>query len=55
MIAKGATSLACDRQPYGVRIDGGTHLVCRAVIIATGAQYRRPPLENLSRFDGAGV
>ena len=55
MIAKGATSLACDRQPYGVQIDGGTHLVCRAVIIATGAQYRRPPLENLSRFDGAGV
>ncbi len=55
MIAKGATSLACDRQPYGVQIDGGTHLVCRAVIIATGAQYRRPPLENLSRLDGAGV
>ncbi len=55
MIAKGATRLACDRQPYGVQIDGGTHLVCRAVIIATGAQYRRPPLENLSRFDGAGV
>ncbi len=55
MIAKGATGLACDRQPYGVQIDGGTHLVGRAVIIATGAQYRRPPLENLSRFDGAGV
>src|SRR5947207_7779651 len=55
MIAKGATSLACDRQPYGVQIDGGTHLVCRAVIIATGAQYRRPPLENLSPFDGAGA
>ena len=27
----------------------------RAVIIATGAQYRRLPLENLSQFDGAGV
>ncbi len=55
MIAKGATGLVCDRQPYAVQIDGGTHLVGRAVIIATGAQYRRPPLENLSRFDGAGV
>ena len=27
----------------------------RAVIIATGAEYRKPPLENLSQFEGAGV
>jgi len=25
------------------------------VIIATGAEYRKPPLENLSQFEGAGV
>jgi thioredoxin reductase (NADPH) len=25
------------------------------VIIATGAEYRRPPLENLATFEGAGV
>ncbi len=55
MIAKGATGLACDRHPYGVRVDGGTQVAARAVIIATGAEYRRPPLENLSRFEGAGV
>jgi thioredoxin reductase (NADPH) len=24
-------------------------------VIATGAEYRKPPLENLSRFEGAGV
>ena len=24
-------------------------------MIATGAQYRKIPLENLSRFEGAGV
>src|SRR5205823_3279002 len=55
LIAKGATGLACDRQPYGVRIDGGTRVAARAVIIATGAAYRRPPLENLSQFENAGV
>lgn len=27
----------------------------RAVIIATGAEYRKPALENLSQFEGAGV
>src|SRR5216117_3492401 len=55
MIAKGATGLACDRQPYHVKIDGGSTLAGRAVIIATGAEYRRPALGNLSQFEGAGV
>src|SRR5881409_2803236 len=55
MIGTGASRLACDRHPYGVRVDGGTQVAARAVIIATGAEYRRPPLENRSRFEGAGV
>jgi thioredoxin reductase (NADPH) len=55
MIAKGATGLACERQPYGVKIDGGPPLTARAVIIATGAEYRRPPCRNISQFEGAGV
>jgi thioredoxin reductase (NADPH) len=55
MIAKGATKLACDRQPYAVQMDGEARVAARAVIIATGAEYRRPTLENLSRFEGAGV
>jgi thioredoxin reductase (NADPH) len=55
MIAKAATGLACDRQPYTVRIDGGSRVAARAVVIATGVEYRRPALENLSRLEGAGV
>ena len=55
MIAKAATGLACERQPYGVRIDGGPPVTARAVIIATGAEYRKPSLDNLSQFEGAGV
>jgi thioredoxin reductase (NADPH) len=55
MVAKGATGLSCDRQPYGVRIDGGPPVTARAVIIATGAEYRKPALANLSQFEGAGV
>jgi thioredoxin reductase (NADPH) len=55
MIARGATGLSCDRQPYGVRIDGGPPVAARAVIIATGAEYRKPPLLNLQQFEGAGV
>src|SRR5215471_16841785 len=55
MIAKGATGLACDGQRYVVEIDGGPKVLARAIIIATGAEYRRPALENLSTFEGAGV
>src|SRR6266436_322404 len=55
MIAEGATQLACDRQPYEVQIAKGSRLRARAVIIATGAEYRRPALANLSQFEGAGV
>jgi thioredoxin reductase (NADPH) len=55
VIAKGAIELACETQRYAVQIDGGTRVPARAVIIATGAEYRKPALDNLSRFEGAGV
>jgi thioredoxin reductase (NADPH) len=55
MVAKGATRLSYDGQRYTVDIDGGPRIQSRAVIIATGAEYRRPPLENLATFEGAGV
>ncbi len=55
IIAKGARQLACDRKPYAIEIDDGPRVPARTVIIATGAEYRRPSLENLSQFEGAGV
>jgi len=55
LIAKSAKGLACDRRPYAVQIDEGEPVPARTIIIATGAQYRKLPLENLSRFEGAGV
>ncbi len=55
LIAKDAKGLACDRRPYAVQIDNGERVAAQAVIIATGAQYRKLRLENLSRFEGAGV
>jgi thioredoxin reductase (NADPH) len=54
LIAKG-TRLACDRKPYVVEVENGARIPARTIVIATGAQYRRPPLKNLSRFEGAGV
>ena len=55
LIARGATKLMCDRKPYAVAVDSGPRVQARALIIATGAEYRRLAVENLSRFEGAGV
>jgi thioredoxin reductase (NADPH) len=55
MIARGAHRLACERKPYAVEIDGGPRVPARTVIIATGAEYRKPPLANMTRFENAGV
>jgi thioredoxin reductase (NADPH) len=54
LIAK-ATRLMCDHKPYIIELENGARISTRTVVIATGVQYRKPPLENMSRFGGAGV
>ncbi|MFL5543013.1 MAG: FAD-dependent oxidoreductase [Longimicrobiaceae bacterium] len=55
VVARGARKLACERKPYAIELDDGTRVPARTVILATGAEYRRPPCEELLRFEGAGV
>ena len=55
LISRAATKLSCDHKPYRIEIEGGNQLSARTVITAMGAQYRRPQLENLSRFEGNGI
>jgi thioredoxin reductase (NADPH) len=55
MVAKGAAMLACARPPYTVHLEDGGRINARALIIASGARYRRPAIGNVSQFEGAGV
>jgi len=55
LIAKCAKRLACDRKPYVIELDDGERAPARAVIIATGAVYRRLSIHNASQFEGAGI
>jgi thioredoxin reductase (NADPH) len=55
MIAKGATKLSCERTPYAIEIDGSAKITAKTIIIATGAEYRKLALHNMSRFEGAGI
>ena len=55
MIAEGATRLDCTRNAYTIEVDKGPRVPARAVIIATGAEYRKLPLDNIKQFEGAGI
>lgn len=56
LIAKTAAKLDCSRKPYRVLLgEGEDPLFARAIILATGVQYRKLAVENLSRFENAGV
>ena len=55
LIANNVTKLDCERRPYGLSVDGGQVIRARAVVIASGAQYKKPKLENLIKFEGQGV
>jgi thioredoxin reductase (NADPH) len=54
-VTRKACSLACNRSPYRIEIDGGGSVDARAVIIASGAEYRRLEIPDLARFEGNGV
>jgi thioredoxin reductase (NADPH) len=55
MIGTAASRLACGRTPYALEIGDGHRLPARAVIIASGAEYRRLQIDKLSQFEGSGV
>jgi thioredoxin reductase (NADPH) len=40
---------------FSARFDNGQRVLTRAVVVSTGVQYRRLPIERLSAFEGAGV
>ena len=54
LITKGIR-LACDRKPYIVETETGAQIPARSIIIATGAEYRRPKLKDLQYFEGMGI
>jgi thioredoxin reductase (NADPH) len=55
LIAKSALRLDCQASPYRIDVGGSTALQGRAIVVATGAEYRKPLLPELPRFEGLGV
>jgi thioredoxin reductase (NADPH) len=55
LVANSVTKLNCERRPYELSVDCGQTIRARAVVIASGAQYNKPQIENLKKFEGQGV
>ena len=45
----------CDQQPYQLTLENGGLIETRSIVIAAGAQYNKPNVQNLERFEGQGV
>jgi len=57
MIPVEVKSLDCSRDDgaFGLKLDDGEVLRARSIVVASGARYRRPEIENLADFEGRGV
>jgi thioredoxin reductase (NADPH) len=57
MIPVEAKSLDCTKSDgtFGLATECGHFLKAKSIVVASGARYRRPDIENLDRFEGRGV
>jgi thioredoxin reductase (NADPH) len=55
MVAQSAARLTCARRPFGIELDTKSEILGHAIIIASGAEYRKLSVADPGRFDGAGV
>jgi thioredoxin reductase (NADPH) len=57
MIPVEVKSLDCSRADgaFGLMLDNAEVLRARAIVVASGARYRRPEIGNLADFEGRGV
>ena len=54
-IARTVAGLACAERPYRLTLEGGEAVSACAVVVATGARYRKLALENYDTYEGQGI
>jgi thioredoxin reductase (NADPH) len=55
LVANNVKRLNCERRPYELSVDCGQVIRARTVVIASGAQYNKPEIDNLKKFEGQGI
>ena len=54
-IARPVTALDCSERPYRLSLDGGREVRACAIVVATGARYRKLAVENYAKYEGQGI
>jgi thioredoxin reductase (NADPH) len=54
-ISRMVTGIRCDDRPYTLQLEDGQAVSASAVVIATGARYRKLALPDYERFEGQGI
>ncbi|MGB9145398.1 MAG: FAD-dependent oxidoreductase [Acidobacteriaceae bacterium] len=55
MVGEKVMKIRCHEQPYQLTLENGQLIETRSIVIATGAQYNKPNVHNLERFEGQGI
>jgi thioredoxin reductase (NADPH) len=54
-VSRAVTALDCETTPYRLSLEDGATIRARAVVIATGARYRKLDVPGYERFEGQGI
>ncbi|SDA21116.1 thioredoxin reductase (NADPH) [Methylobacterium sp. UNC378MF] len=54
-ISRAACRLDCTDRPYRIALEDGRSARARAIVVATGARYRKLDLPDYERFEGQGI
>jgi thioredoxin reductase (NADPH) len=54
-VGQKVVKVKCDQRPYELTLENGGLVEARSIVIAAGAQYNKPSVENLGRFEGQGI
>jgi thioredoxin reductase (NADPH) len=54
-VSRAVEGLDCAASPFVLHMEGGGRLRSRAVVIATGARYRKLDVPGYERFEGGGI
>ena len=55
LVSRSAAGIDCDARPYRLTLDDGATLQAHAVVVATGARYRKLDLPRYAELEGNGI
>jgi thioredoxin reductase (NADPH) len=55
IVGQKVVKIRCDQRPYQLTLENGGGIEARSIVIATGAQYNKPNVDNLGQFEGQGI